>query len=161
MYLGRVVGCVWSAVKNRNLEGERMLVIQPLTPELANTGQRLICTDCTGAGAGELIYWVRGREASFAFLPAEVPSDATIVGIVDELNVGEAAALGLAVTVDAVGAATVAEALGPGAGSVGEAPRADEVSPAVNNRLTRMDAPRRVTRDDVIPLPVLSRSQTE
>ena len=86
MYLGRVVGCVWSTVKNRNLEGQRMLVIQPLTPELANTGQRLICTDFTGAGAGELIYWVRGREASYALLPQEPATDTTVVAIVDSVH---------------------------------------------------------------------------
>jgi microcompartment protein CcmK/EutM len=33
-----------------------------------------------------MIYWVRGREASFPFTGADVASDATIVGIVDELN---------------------------------------------------------------------------
>ncbi|MGA2269380.1 MAG: EutN/CcmL family microcompartment protein [Bryobacteraceae bacterium] len=86
MYLGRVVGCVWSTVKDRNLEGQRLLVIQPLTPELAATGKRIICTDCTGAGAGELIYWVRGREAIFAFLPQQPPTDTTVVGIVDSVH---------------------------------------------------------------------------
>jgi hypothetical protein len=69
---------------------------------------------------------------------------------------------GVTVTVGAmveVGAmATVAEALGLEVGSAGETPRADEVTPAVNIRLSRTDAPRRVTRDDVIRLPVLSRS---
>jgi ethanolamine utilization protein EutN len=86
MYLGRVVGCVWSTVKNRSLEGMRMLVVQPVTPELQNTGRRIICTDWTGAGAGEIIYWVRGREASMPFLPAEPPTDTTIVGIVDSIH---------------------------------------------------------------------------
>ena len=47
----------------------------------------MICTDATGAGAGELIYWCRGKESSFAFLPDEVTTDFTIVGIVDELRV--------------------------------------------------------------------------
>ena len=92
MYLGRVVGCIWSTVKNRNLEGQRMLVIQPLTPELANTGQRLICTDFTGAGAGELIYWVRGREASYALLPQEPATDTTVVAIVDSVHLRSKAA---------------------------------------------------------------------
>jgi ethanolamine utilization protein EutN len=40
-----------------------------------------------GAGAGETIYWCRGREASFPFLPAEPPTEATIVGIVDTVNI--------------------------------------------------------------------------
>ena len=87
MFLGRVVGRLWSTVKQADLEGQRLLIVQPLTPELRATGKRVICTDATGAGAGELIYWCRGRESSFAFLPAEVATDFTIVGIVDELRV--------------------------------------------------------------------------
>ena len=91
MYLGRVVGCVWATVKNKALEGQRLLFVQPLTPELKKTGKRLICADTTGAGAGELVYWCRGRESSFPFLPAEVPTDTTIVGIVDSVHVNRAA----------------------------------------------------------------------
>ena len=87
MYLGRVVGCVWSSAKNRAMEGQRLLVVQPLTPELQTTGKRLVCGDSTGAGAGELVYWVRGKEASFPFLPTEPPFDTTVVGIVDSVHV--------------------------------------------------------------------------
>src|SRR2546430_16486079 len=87
MNFGRVVGCVWCTVKNAQLEGQRLLVVQPLTPRLKNTGKPLICTDSTGAGAGELIYWVRGKEASFPFLPEEPPTDTTIVGIVDSVHI--------------------------------------------------------------------------
>jgi ethanolamine utilization protein EutN len=89
MYLGRVVGRVWSTVKHPDLEGQPLLVVQPLTPGLRATGKRLVCTDCTGAGTGELIYWVRSREASLPFLPKEPPTDATIVAIVDSLHVRE------------------------------------------------------------------------
>jgi microcompartment protein CcmK/EutM len=92
MTFGRVIGRVWSTVKNRELEGLRMLLVQPLTPDLKPTGRRIICTDCTGAGAGELVYWVRGKEASFPFLPAEPPVDTTIVGIVDEVHLAPPAA---------------------------------------------------------------------
>lgn len=86
MYFGRVVGRVWSTVKHPDLDGLRLLVVQPLTPDLRETGKRLLCTDCTGAGAGELVYWVRGKEASFPFLPAEPPTDTSIVGIVDSVH---------------------------------------------------------------------------
>ena len=87
MFLGRVVGRLWSTVKEASLEGHRLLIVQPVTPELKPAGRRIVCTDATGAGAGELIYWVRGREASFALLPEEVTTDLTIVGIVDQLRV--------------------------------------------------------------------------
>src|SRR3954447_7077182 len=86
MILGRVIGCVWATVKHPGLLGVRMLVVQPVTPELNPTGRRIICTDSTGAGTGELVYWVRGKEASFPFLPAEPPTDSTIVGIVDSVH---------------------------------------------------------------------------
>jgi ethanolamine utilization protein EutN len=87
MFLGRVIGRLWATVKNPNFEGQRLLLVQPLTPELKSTGKPLVCADTTGAGAGELVYYCRGREASYAFLPREVPSDSTIVGIVDEVHV--------------------------------------------------------------------------
>ena len=89
MTFGRVIGRVWATVKNPEMEGLRMLLVQPLTPELQPTGRRIICTDSTGAGAGELVYWVRGKEASFPFLPAEPPVDTTIVGIVDSVHLGK------------------------------------------------------------------------
>jgi ethanolamine utilization protein EutN len=91
MFLGRVVGRIWSTVKHPKLEGQRLLVVQPLTPEMAATGRRIVCTDCTGAGTGSLIYWCRGKESSFPFLPTEVPTDNNIVGIVDEIHINRQA----------------------------------------------------------------------
>ncbi len=87
MLLGKIVGRVWCTIKSPALEGQRLLIVQPLTPELTATGKTLICADSTGAGAGELVYYTRGKEASYAFLPQEVPSDNTVVAIVDELHV--------------------------------------------------------------------------
>ena len=87
MQLGKIVGRVWATEKNPGLTAQRLLIVQPLTPELSETGKKLICTDATGAGAGELVYWCKGKEASFPFLPAQVPTDATVVGIVDNVTV--------------------------------------------------------------------------
>ena len=86
MFLGRIVGRVVSTAKDPALLGQRLLIVQPVKPDLSATGKQLVMLDAVGAGAGELIYWCRGKEASFPFLPAEVPSDNTIVGIVDELH---------------------------------------------------------------------------
>lgn len=86
MYLGRVIGRVWSTVKHPALEGRRLLIVQPMTAERKDSGRAVICTDWTGAGAGETVYWCRGKEASFAFLPDVVPTDCNIVGIVDSVH---------------------------------------------------------------------------
>jgi len=88
MYLGRVAGSVWCTAQSKGLTGHRLLIVQPLTPELQPTGKQQIVTDCTGAGPGELVYWTRGKEASFPFLPTEVPTETTIVGIVDHIHIG-------------------------------------------------------------------------
>ena len=87
MYLGRVVGCVVSTMKDNNLTAQRLLIVQPVNLRLEPAGKSQVCTDCTGAGAGELVYWCKGKEASFPFLPDEVPTDCTIVGIVDTVDV--------------------------------------------------------------------------
>lgn len=91
MYLGRVIGRVWSTVKDPGLASQRLLLVQPLTPEGKPTGKRLVVTDAMGAGAGELVYWSKGKESSFPFLPAEVPTEMTIVGIVDTVNIDRGA----------------------------------------------------------------------
>ena len=87
MQLGRVIGSVWSTVKQSNLVGQRLLLVQPVNDQGKAFGRVIVCADVTGAaGAGELIYWVRGWEAAHAFRPQIVTSDNTIVGIVDEVH---------------------------------------------------------------------------
>ena len=86
MFLGRVIGCVVSTMKDAALTGQRLLIVQPLKPDLTATGKCIVTLDAVGVGAGELIYWCRGKESSFPFLPAEVPCDNTIVGVVDNLH---------------------------------------------------------------------------
>jgi ethanolamine utilization protein EutN len=91
MYLGRVVGRVWCTVKNPEMEGQRFLLVQPITPDLQASGRRIVCTDAMGAGSGEIVYWVRSREAAMPFLPREVATDATIIAIVDSIHLKEPA----------------------------------------------------------------------
>ncbi|MBK9170671.1 MAG: EutN/CcmL family microcompartment protein [Bryobacterales bacterium] len=84
--MGRVVGRVWSTAKAESLSGHKLILVQPVKPDLTPAGRTVVCADACGAGAGELVYWCRGKESSFPFLPDEVPTDATIVGIVDEVH---------------------------------------------------------------------------
>jgi microcompartment protein CcmK/EutM len=81
--IARVIGEVVATVKDPNLTGTKLLVLQPLTPSGEAIGRTLVALDSVGAGAGENVFFVRGREAAFPFYPAEPPTDASIVGIVD------------------------------------------------------------------------------
>ena len=83
MQLARVIGTVVATVKNDSLEGRKLLVVQTLDKDLRPAGKPLVALDAVGAGAGELVFWCRGKEASFPFRRDDTPTDCTVVGIVD------------------------------------------------------------------------------
>ncbi|TDI34608.1 MAG: ethanolamine utilization protein EutN [Acidobacteria bacterium] len=88
MLLAKVVGTVVATVKDPGLLGQKLLVIQPLTPSGEPNGSRLVALDAVGVGVSERVFYVRGKEASFSFLPDHVPADAGIVGKVDSIDEG-------------------------------------------------------------------------
>jgi microcompartment protein CcmK/EutM len=83
MQLGKVIGDVVATRKDDKLIGIKLLVVQPLNAGGQPVGKALVAVDAVGAGAGEQVFFVRGKEASFPFYPVEPPVDAGIVGIVD------------------------------------------------------------------------------
>jgi microcompartment protein CcmK/EutM len=87
MQLARVIGTVVTTVKNDTLHGVKLLLVQPLSTSREPVGRALVAADSVGAGVGEEVFFVRGKEASFPFYPTEVPADAGIVGIVDHWDV--------------------------------------------------------------------------
>jgi microcompartment protein CcmK/EutM len=89
MRLARIIGTVVATVKNETMAGKKILILKHLDSSRRPYGVAFLALDSVGAGVGEDIFYVRAREASFPFLPAEVPSDATIVGIVDRIHVPE------------------------------------------------------------------------
>ena len=88
MQLARVIGEVVATMKDENLTGMKLLVLQPIAASGADAGRTLVALDSVGAGVGEQVFFVRGREAAFPFYPAEPPTDAAVIGIVDHWTVG-------------------------------------------------------------------------
>ena len=88
MHLGRVVGTLVLNNKNETLEGVTLLLVQPMSSSRESVGRVIVAADSMGAGIGEEVFFVRGKEASFPFAPTEVPADAGIVGIVDSWHIG-------------------------------------------------------------------------
>ncbi|HTM03107.1 MAG TPA: EutN/CcmL family microcompartment protein [Vicinamibacterales bacterium] len=87
MQLARVIGDVVVTRKDENLRGVPLLVLQPIAADGRDVGRTLVAVDAVGAGVGETVFFVRGKEASFPFYPTEVPADAGVVGIVDHYDV--------------------------------------------------------------------------
>ena len=89
MQIARVIGDIVATRKEPALDSHKLLVIQPLTADGADSGRPLVAVDAVGAGVGERVFFVRGKEASFPFYPEEVPTDAGIVGIIDHWSTDE------------------------------------------------------------------------
>jgi microcompartment protein CcmK/EutM len=88
MQLALVIGDVVATRKDDNLTGIKLLLVQPLDADRRPSGRPLVAVDAVGAGVGEHVFYVRGKEASFPFHPVEPPVDAGIVGIVDHWSLG-------------------------------------------------------------------------
>src|SRR5882672_11148762 len=86
--LAKVIGDVVITRKDELLAGISLLILQPIAADGSNIGRTLVAVDAMGAGVGETVFFVRGKEASFPFYPTEVPADAGIVGIVDRWDLG-------------------------------------------------------------------------
>lgn len=91
MHLAKVIGTVWATQKVSTLTGYRMLIVQPLTHELADNGPPVVAVDTVSAAPGQLVYVVKAREACKALEERFNPVDVAIMGIVDEITLEEPA----------------------------------------------------------------------
>ena len=87
MILGQVVGTVVATVKNEQLEGEKLLLVQLLNGKREKIGRPQAAIEVVDAGQGDLVFLVRSREAALATYPVEGPVDLAIVGIVESVDV--------------------------------------------------------------------------
>ena len=86
MELARVDGMVVSTIKSENLRGYKLLLLNLLGPDTNPTNNFLVAVDTVGAGVGEIVIAVRGSSARQAAELAKVPTDASIIGIVDSVE---------------------------------------------------------------------------
>lgn len=89
MYLGRVIGTVVASRKITGLEGQKLLLVQPLDDQMQPNGRIQAAVDTVKAGPQDVVYLVGSREAALALEPWFVPVDAAIVGVVDEVYTPE------------------------------------------------------------------------
>ncbi|MGP1440998.1 MAG: EutN/CcmL family microcompartment protein [Anaerovoracaceae bacterium] len=87
MHIGKVVGHLWSTKKQDSLTGMKLMIIEPIDP-LNNCKERLplVAVDSVGAGIGEIIIYTTGSSARKAVMNQEIPIDAAILGIVDNVE---------------------------------------------------------------------------
>jgi len=86
VHIAKVIGTLVATRKVESLTGQKLLVIQPLSPEGKESGRPIVAIDIVRAGPGDLVYFVRGREAANAIDEKFNPADAAIMGIVDRVD---------------------------------------------------------------------------
>ena len=89
MFLARVIGTVWGTRKDENLKGFTLQFIQPMDGRRNDVGDPVVAVDTVGAGPGETVMFITGREAVVPLPVDEAPVDASIVGIVDRIDISE------------------------------------------------------------------------
>jgi microcompartment protein CcmK/EutM len=90
MFLGKVVGTVWSTKKTPDLEGVRFLIIHPYDLNKEPTKNIVVVADRLGAGIGEVVMCAYGKAARSAIGNQEMSIEAAVVGIVDRMDLQDA-----------------------------------------------------------------------
>ncbi len=87
MKLGQVVGTVWATAKDPKIRSIRLCLMVPVDETFQPISKRpLVAADPLNTRTGDVVYWVGGAEATFALADRQIPSDVTIVGLVDRLD---------------------------------------------------------------------------
>ena len=87
MFLGKVVGTVWSTKKTPDLEGVKFLIVHPIDLDKEPTRNIVVVADRLGAGVGEVVMCAYGKAARSAVGDQEMSIEAAVVGIVDRMDV--------------------------------------------------------------------------
>ena len=87
MRLGKVIGTVVATRKDEKLIGTKLMITQPLDLNLKAMGEPIIAVDTVGAGIGEQVIFVSGTASRIAARKLDAPIDASIVGIIDEMDI--------------------------------------------------------------------------
>lgn len=88
MFYGKVIGNIISTIKLKSLEGKKIQIVRPIDMQTGFEYEKfIIALDTTDSGMGDYVGYEDGKEAAWAFEPEEVPTDATIVAIIDDVNI--------------------------------------------------------------------------
>lgn len=90
MFLGKVIGTVWSTKKTPDLEGVRFLLVHPYDLDREPTKNVVVVADRLGAGAGEVVMCAYGKAARTAIGNQDMSIEAAVVGIVDRVDLSDA-----------------------------------------------------------------------
>jgi len=87
LFLGKVIGTVWSTKKDENLVGAKFLIVRKLDLDLNEMSDFVVAVDSVGAGEGEVVLVATGSSSRQTHFTQDKPIDAVIMAIVDKLDI--------------------------------------------------------------------------
>jgi ethanolamine utilization protein EutN len=93
MFVGKVIGTLWSTKKTTNIESLRFLIIHPLNLNKEPGTDIVVAADVLGAGIGEYVMVAYGRAARLAVGDDDCSIEAAVTGIIDRIDIDDSAAL--------------------------------------------------------------------
>jgi ethanolamine utilization protein EutN len=87
LFLGKVIGTVWSTKKDENLVGAKFLIVRKLDLDLNEKSDFVVAVDSVGAGEGEVVLVATGSSSRQTDFTQDKPIDAVIMAIVDKLDI--------------------------------------------------------------------------
>ncbi|MGH9898082.1 MAG: EutN/CcmL family microcompartment protein [Pyrinomonadaceae bacterium] len=89
MFLGKIIGTVWSTKKSPDLEGVRFLIVHPFDLDKEPTRSLVVVADRLGAGIGETVLCAFGKAARSAIGDQDMAIEAAVIGIVDRVDMNK------------------------------------------------------------------------
>ena len=86
MILAEVTGKVVATTKCEGLTGKKMLIVEPLDQENKKIGNQVVAVDAVGAGVGDIVLVTAGSSARYIFDDPKIPTNSSIVAIVDSIE---------------------------------------------------------------------------
>ena len=87
MILAKVTGTVVASQKAPKMEGVKLLLLEKIDPiSLKGKNDFVVAMDGVGAGKDEIVFYVSGSSARLAETTIGLPTDATVIAIVDIID---------------------------------------------------------------------------
>ena len=86
MFLAKVIGTIWATRKDEHLKSFKLQFIQPIDADRKKAGSPIVAVDTVGAGVGETVFYITAAEAVIPLPVDMAPVDASIVGIIDRID---------------------------------------------------------------------------